>query len=181
MNILIVVAHPKKQSLSFAIAKRYKELHSSCDVEILDLYTNEHQQPFFTYDDSNEIEPTVQMRYYQQKIAKADELVFVFPYWWGSFPAILKNFFDWNLSRGFAFEYQNSRPVGLLGGKSVKIFVTTGAPKFLYTITGASWRLKAMFKSQIVAFCGMRLESFKLFGGVGRKGTDTDKILKAIA
>jgi NAD(P)H dehydrogenase (quinone) len=120
------------------------------------------------------------MKYYQDKISNADELVFVFPYWWGSFPAILKNFFDWNLSKGFAFEYVNSRPKGLLTNKKVKVFTTTGAPYFIYMLTGANRRLKCMFKKQIIDFCGMKLEEFNIFGGIDTNRANSQKILDSI-
>ena len=72
---------------------------------MLDLYSGEHQQLFFTYSDANELSADENLKYYQDKIAKADEIIFVFPYWWRSFPDIPKNFFDWNLSKGFSFKY----------------------------------------------------------------------------
>jgi NAD(P)H dehydrogenase (quinone) len=150
------------------------------EVEILDLYRESQQQGFFTYDDDNALTTDASMKYYQDKMTWADEIVFVFPYWWGSFPAILKNFFDWNLSKDFAFHYVNSRPVGLLTGKSVKIFTTTGAPKFIYTITGANRRLKNMLKEQIISFCGMKLEGCHIFGGVDTSNKNTTKILESI-
>jgi len=181
-NILIIVAHPKEDSFSFAMADAYRQSveDNGNTVEILDLYRDSHQQPFFTYDNANALEVDKSMKYYQDKIAKADEIVLVFPYWWGSFPAILKNFFDWNLSRGFAFHYVNSRPVGLLTDKKVKVFTTTGAPTFIYTITGANRRLKNMIREQIVSFCGMKLDGCYIFGGVDTSGKNTDKILEAI-
>ena len=181
-KILIIVAHPKEKSLSFAIANKYKEKMQAQnnEVEILDLYRDENQQNFFTYDKANEVPPTSQMKYYQDKISTSDELVFIFPYWWGSFPAILKNFFDWNLSKGFAFKYVNSRPKGLLQNKTVKVFTTTGAPKFIYTITGTNRRLKKMFEKQIVEFCGMKLKEFNIYGGVNTNKLDTNKILNSI-
>ncbi len=180
-NILIVVAHPKEDSFSFAMANRYKEVNKKESVEMLDLYRDKQQQSFFAYDkSSNDIEITDSVKYYQDKISKADEIVFIFPYWWGSMPAILKNFFDWNLARGFAFEYKNSRPVGLLNGKKVKIFTTTGAPYFIYMLSGANRRLKNMFKKQIVEFCGMKLEAFNIFGGVDTKNKNVDRILNKI-
>ena len=181
-HILIIAAHPKEDSFSFAMAHTYKENAESKgnSVEMLDLYREEHQQPFFTYNDVNTLSTDAAIKYYQDRIAKADEIVFVFPYWWGSFPAILKNFFDWNLSRGFAFEYVNSRPKGLLTGKTVKIFTTTGAPKFIYTITGANRRLKNMIKEQIVEFCGMKLDGFHIYGGIDTSAKHTDKILEEI-
>jgi NAD(P)H dehydrogenase (quinone) len=129
-KILLIVAHPKPESLSFAIAKKYSELSTQQGhhVTLLDLYRSEPLQPFFTFDDASTRETTEAMRYYQAQIQAADELVFIFPYWWGSTPAILKNYLDWNLSRGFAFAYENGRPKGLLTGKTVKLYTTTGAP-----------------------------------------------------
>jgi len=181
-NILIIVAHPKQESLSFSMAKTYQENRQNRgdEVEVLDLYRDEHQQGFFNYEDANHLESTASMQYYQAKMTKADEIVFVFPYWWGSFPAILKNFFDWNLSKDFAFKYINSRPVGLLTSKSVKIFTTTGAPKFIYTITGANRRLKNMIKEQIVNFCGMSLEGCYIYGGIDTSAKNTKKVLESI-
>ena len=182
-NILIIVAHPKQESFSFAMADTYKETSENRGdkVEIIDLYRCEYQQPFFTYDDANTMPKTEAMEYFQEKIKNANEIVFVFPYWWGSTPAIMKNFIDWNLSKGFAFEYVNSRPKGLLTDKTVKIFTTTGAPKFIYTLTGANRRLKNMFKEQIVQFCGMELESCNIFGGIDTNRSNTENILKTIA
>ena len=181
-NILIIVAHPKEDSFSFAMANTYKKNRESKgdSVEMLDLYRDSHQQAFFTYEDANGLTTTESMKYYQDKIAKADEIVFVFPYWWGSFPAILKNFFDWNLSKDFAFKYVDSRPKGLLTDKTVKVFTTTGAPKFIYTITGANRRLKNMMKEQIVQFCGMKMDGFHIYGGVDTSGKNIEKILEEI-
>lgn len=182
MNILIVVANPRQDSFSFAIANKYKEimLKKNNNIEIIDLYTNEHQQGFFSYQNSNTIQDTKQMKYYQEKITKANEIVFIFPYWWGSMPAILKNFFDWNFSKGFAFEYINSRPKGLLKDKTVKVFTTTGAPYFFYMLTGANRRLKNMFKEQIIEFCGMKLQEFNIFGGIDTSKENTKNILEKI-
>jgi len=179
MNILIIIANPKEDSLSFTIAHKYRDimLKNNHNIEIIDLYRDKHQQPFF---DLNINKTTKEMKYYQEKITKANELIFVFPYWWGSTPAILKNFFDWNLSKGFAFEYTNSRPKGLLNNKNVKIFVTTGAPYFWYMITGANRRLKNMFKAQIIEFCGMRLEKFTIFNGVDSHKKDSNKVSKIL-
>jgi len=182
-NILIVVAHPKKDSFSFAMAETYKKNREGKGdtVEVLDLYRDENQQTFFHYDNANRLETTPSMHYYQTKIKDANEILFVFPYWWGSFPAILKNFFDWNLSKGFAFEYVNSRPKGLLDGRTVKVMTTTGAPKFIYTLTGANRRLKNMIKEQIVDFCGMRLDGCHIYGGIDTSGKNTQNVLDSIA
>lgn len=163
------------------MAKAIKEVKQSAGytVEYLDLYRAKYPQPFFTFDSANRVQ-TDEMKLYQNMILKADEIYFVFPYWWGSYPAILHNFIDWNFSRGFAFVYKNSLPKGLLQGKSVSIFTTTGAPSFVYTITGANRRLKNTMKQQFVKFCGMKLSSFNSFGGVDTSAKNTKSILQKV-
>ena len=91
-NILIIVAHPKEDSFSFAMANTYKENRESKgdSVEMLDLYRDSHQQAFFTYEDANGLTTTESMKYYQDKIAKADEIVFVFPILVGIFSCYFK-------------------------------------------------------------------------------------------
>ena len=182
MKSLIIVANPKIDSFSFAMANKYKELATTkgYEVEMIDLYRTEYQQPFYTYDDANNLKTTPELEYFQNKISQSDELIFVFPYWWGSMPAILKNFIDWNFSRGFAFEYVNSRPKGLLTNKTVKVFTTTGAPSFIYKIMGVNNRFKKMFQKQIVEFCGMKLKSFNIYGGVDKSNTNISEILDRI-
>lgn len=181
-HTLIIVAHPKTDSFSFAMANAYREnvQRKGREVEMLDLYRETRQQPFFAFDDQNDMTATEEMTYFQHKIAEADEIVLVFPFWWGSFPAILKNFIDWNLSKGFAFTYVDGRPKGLLQGKSVRVFTTSGAPKLIYTLTGAYRRLKYMIKHQIVVFCGMELAGFHAFGGIDTSAKNTKKILDEI-
>ena len=183
MKALLIVAHPKQESFSFAMANKYKELAvaQGYEVVLIDLYRTEYQQPFFTFEDANDLIQTPEMIYFQERISWADEIVFVFPYWWGSVPAILKNFIDWNFSGGFAFKYVNSRPQGMLIGKNVKIYTTTGAPSFYYKISGANRRLKKMLQKQFVEFCGMKLKSFNIYGGVDKSSTDTKDILDKIS
>jgi len=179
MNSLIIIAHPKKESFSFAMADKYINLakEKGYKIKTLDLYREKNQQPFFYFDNANKVGKTSEMKYYQEKIEWADELVFIFPYWWGSMPAILKNFIDWNFSKDFAFKYVNSRPKGLLINKNVKIYTTTGAPSLIYKITGANTRLKKMFQKQIVEFCGMKLQQCHIFGGIDKSSIDTQKII----
>jgi len=179
MNSLIIIAHPKKDSFSFAMAEKYIGLAKvkGYKIEIIDLYREKNQQPFFNFDNANKLEKTSEMEYFQEKIKWADELVFIFPYWWGGMPSILKNFFEWNLSKGFAFTYVNSRPKGLLTNKSVKIYTTTGAPSLIYKITGANRRIRRTIQKQIIEFCGMKLTSFNIYGGLDKSAIKPTKIL----
>jgi len=182
MKTLIIVANPNTDSFSFAIANKYKELASikHHQVVILDLYRDKNQQPFHYLIETEKEDVTKEMKYYQEKIKWADELIFVFPVWWGSMPAIMKNFIDWNFNSGFAFKYVKSRPKGLLNNKTVKVFTTVGTPTLIYILSGAKKRLKNTLKKQIFEFCGMTLVEFNLFGGMNTKNVNTKKILDRI-
>jgi NAD(P)H dehydrogenase (quinone) len=182
MNSLIIIAHPKKDSFSFAMAEKYMGLakEKGYEIEFIDLYREKNQQAFFNFENANKVVITPEMEYFQEKIRWADELVFIFPYWWGGMPSILKNFFEWNFSKGFAFTYVNSRPKGLLTKKSVKIYTTTGAPSFIYKITGANRRIRKTIQKQIIEFCGMKLTSFNIYGGLNKSATKPNEILKKI-
>lgn len=44
---------------------------------------------------------------YQNILKKSDEVIFIFPVWWGTIPAILKGFFDKVLLVNFSHNYEN--------------------------------------------------------------------------
>ncbi len=46
----------------------------------------------------------------QQEILAADHLVFVYPNWWATFPALLKGFIDRVFLPNFAFKYRENSP-----------------------------------------------------------------------
>ena len=66
MNILIIAAHPKEESFTFAMANTYKENREAKGdkVELLDLYRGAYQQPFFTYDNANKLATDEAMKDY---------------------------------------------------------------------------------------------------------------------
>lgn len=103
MKTLVIVANPRKESYSHALASAYirgaKKRGEA--PELLDLYDS--QQAFFSFDfDQKNTDIQKQMH---SLLQKHEHYVFIFPVWWGNIPAILKNFFDVNFSSGFAFEF----------------------------------------------------------------------------
>jgi NAD(P)H dehydrogenase (quinone) len=94
-------------------------------VELLDLYNTPLRQDFLSYEDKNTMSDNPVTRKIQEKISWADELIFVFPIWWGDMPAIMKNFVDCNFTAGYAFRYENGKSIGLLKGKFARIFATS--------------------------------------------------------
>ncbi|CAA6803692.1 MAG: NAD(P)H oxidoreductase YRKL @ Putative NADPH-quinone reductase (Modulator of drug activity B) @ Flavodoxin 2 [uncultured Campylobacterales bacterium] len=181
-NILIITAHPSSRNLTKEIASIYKKEKEKQNkkVELIDLYSAK-QLEFLNFEDSNNIEINDTQKYYQEKIKNASEIVFVYPFWWGSMPAILKNWIDSVLTINFAAKYNGKGlPVGLLKGRSVKIIVTSGAPTFFYILNGIKRANKKIWKQTIVEFCGMKFDGYYLFGGMDTKGKNVPKMFKVI-
>ena len=66
----------------------------------------------------------------QELIKWADHLVFVYPLWWATMPALLKGFLDRTLLPDFAFKYRPNSPFWDkdLTGKTARMIITMDAP-----------------------------------------------------
>jgi NAD(P)H dehydrogenase (quinone) len=66
------------------------------------------------------------------KIVWADLVIFCFPLWWFSVPAILKGWFDRTLAMGFAYGGGRWFETGPFHGKRALLAITAGAPDGRY-------------------------------------------------
>ncbi|WP_310558415.1 NAD(P)H-dependent oxidoreductase [Flavobacterium sp.] len=174
-NILIINAHPDKESFCFALAESYKNgadlVGTDCKlVHLIDLKFN----PILTYGyrKISELEPDlVQM---QKDILWADHLVFVYPNWWATFPALLKGFIDRVFVPGFAFKYRENSSFWdkLLKGKTARLIVTMDTPSWYYWFKNRSPGHNAM-KIGVLEFCGIKPVKIKVFSGI--KASDEAK------
>jgi putative NADPH-quinone reductase len=103
MKKLIITAAPNKSSFTHKIANRLSEKYSSS--EIINLYDEKYSLDFLNFQNKREMPEVENIKLIQEKIRNSEELVFVFPVWWGNMPAVMKNFFDSVFISGFAFEY----------------------------------------------------------------------------
>jgi 1,4-dihydroxy-2-naphthoate octaprenyltransferase len=98
-------------------------------------------------------------------IGWADHIVFVYPTWWGTMPALLKGFLDRVLAPGFAFAETDRGFAPLLGGRSAELLTTMDTPRWVYRwIYGAPGN-KAMARA-ILGFCGIEIARVASFGPV---------------
>jgi len=157
-NILIINGHPDKKSFCYSLAESYKKGTDSkgdeCRlVHLIDLKFN----PILTYGYRlvSELEPDLVKM--QEYILKADHFVFVYPNWWGTFPALLKGFFDRVLLPNFAFKFHDNDQLWdkLLIGKTARIIVTMDTPKLLHWWIYRSAGHLPM-KTGILDFCGIK-------------------------
>ena len=174
-KILIINGHPDKESFCFALAESYKlGAHSSsanCKlVHLIDLKFN----PILTYGyrKISKLEPNlIQI---QQDILWADHLVFVYPNWWSTFPALQKGFIDRVFVPGFAFKYRENSPFWdkLLKGKTARLIVTMDTPCWYYWLINRNAGHNAM-KIGVLEFCGIKPVKISVFSGI--KSSDENK------
>ena len=167
-NIVIINAHPDKESFCFALAESYKmgAYKSSANVKLIHLIDLKFNPILtFGYRKISELEPDlVQI---QEDILWANHLVFVYPNWWSTFPALLKGFIDRVFVPGFAFKYRENSPFWdkLLKGKTARLIVTMDTPIWYYWIINRNAGHNAM-KIGVLEFCGIKPVKIKVFSGI---------------
>jgi NAD(P)H dehydrogenase (quinone) len=110
--ITIVLAHPWHGSFNKVILDTITQKLDTDNkaYQVIDLH-KDNFNPAFTESDLQVFskgqykDPLVGE--YQQKLKNSDEIIFIFPIWWGNMPAMLKGFFDKTLLYGFAYNYEN--------------------------------------------------------------------------
>jgi len=137
--------------------------------------------PFFLwngYTKIQELEPDLVMA--QEWIHWSDHLVFVYPNWWGSMPAIMKGFFDRVFLPGFAFKYREGSALWhkLLTGRTAHLLVTMDTPGWYYRWI---WHRPGhnQMKRTILGFCGINVAKISEFAPV--KGSSQEQREKWIA
>lgn len=100
----------------------------------------------------------------QDAIRWADHLVFVFPLWLGTMPALVKAFLEQVFRPGFSFSYaKKGTTKSLLIGRSARLVVTMGMPVMLYRMYFLSHGLRGMERN-ILRFVGIKPVRESLFG-----------------
>ena len=98
----------------------------------------------------------------------AEHLVFVFPLWLGTVPAMLKAFLEQVMRPGTAFAYPaegEGFAKSLLSGRSARLVVTMGMPATIYRLWFLSHGVAGMRRG-ILNFVGVRPVRESLFGMV---------------
>lgn len=179
MNSLLIIAHPNKKSFSHILAADYNNIKTKNwhEVRTIDLYEPERKQDYLQLNETNRYLDDQFRNKHQEQITRADEIVFFFPLWWFSAPAILENWFDVNYTAGFAFQYISGKaqPKKLLTGKSVRVVVTAGWPQWLYhSIWAIIMTLSRRFGK--INYVGMSLSSWTRLPNMNKYKTKESRI-----
>lgn len=175
-KILIINGHPDKESFCFALAESYKsgaeKSGATCKViNLIDIQFN----PILTYGyrKVTELEPDLLQA--QKDISEANHIVFVYPNWWSTYPALLKGFIDRVFIPGFAFKYREKGPLWdkLLKGKTAQLLVTMDTPKWYYWLINKRPGHNSM-KIGILEFSGIKHVNITSFAPV-KSSTDLQR------
>lgn len=130
----IIYAHPYAGSFNHEILNRLSNYFSMHDeeFEIIDPYGDKFNpllmgENLATHGQGQTDDE--QVKRYQRKIAASDELVFIFPIWWQSMPAMLKGFLDKTMLKGFAYNEDNGWEGLLTYIKKVTVITTSTVTK----------------------------------------------------
>lgn len=170
MKNLVVFAHPNQESFGKGIVniivKASKEKKD--EVVVRDLYQIGFD-PILKSSDfeafkSGKVPEDILTE--QQHIKWADMIIFVYPVWWSSMPAMLQGYVDRVFSYGFAYEYTDGTARGLLKDKRALLFSTTGTSSQVYDENGMTEAMKQTKDEGIFGFCGITDVKHVFFGAV---------------
>ncbi|TAG30577.1 MAG: flavodoxin family protein [Sphingobacteriia bacterium] len=156
-KILIINGHPDKESFNFALVESYKKGAVASGADVKEIYISElnfNPNLQFGYRKRTALEPDLIDA--QEKIMWAEHLVWIYPVWWGSIPAIMKGFIDRVFLPGFAFQKRVNSVWWdkLLKKKSARIISTLDQPAWYYWLVYRQPSNNAM-KKLILQFCGI--------------------------
>lgn len=167
-NVLVILGHPRPESLCGAIAQSFAEAAGELGLEVkLLVLARMEFDPHLRHVDAGEQELEPDLVQARRLIVRANHLVFVYPVWWGTMPALLKGFLDRILAPGFAFiEREEGRGFeGLLHGKSAHLLTTmdTSPAVVKHLLRSPGHRA---FADGTLGFCGIRPVRIRMYGPV---------------
>jgi len=162
---LIILAHPNMAESKVNKAL-IESIQNDANITVHDLYA--------TYKSVEAIDVAKE----QALLVQFDRIVFQFPLYWYSAPAILKEWQDKVLGYGFAYGPEGSK----LAGKESKIVVSAGSPEYAYQ-AGAynnfalSEYLRPLYST--IVFTGMEFKGiFASYGAMKLSSEALEKDIK---
>jgi len=168
-RILIVVGHPDPDRLCRGLARAYGEGAEKAghavrrvDLAAIDFPMLRTMQEFEHGSIPYELKDAA------EAIVWAEHIVFVFPLWLGTMPAMLKAFLEQVMRPGTAFAYPDKGggfTKTLLRGRTARVVVTMGMPSALYRLWFLGHGIAGM-KRSILHLVGISPVRETLFGMV---------------
>lgn len=195
-RVLIVYAHPEKTSVTYSLVTSCTSVLEGLGhhVEHSDLYGMNWKAVFDSRDFPHRLNAdrlsfvaesghafsnncqTPDVTSEQQKILSADAVIFVFPLWWYSMPAIMKGWIERVFAFGLAYGYKGAGNAyrygdGGLSGKRALLVASVGGPEADYSPRGINGPLEQLLfpiTHGTLFFAGMEvLPTFAAYGTIG--------------
>ena len=154
----------------------------NAEYEVLDLYKMKYD-PILSWDElytAGNRHISRENLEIQEKIKSTDKLIFIYPVWWNSMPAILKGFFDRVLTPSFAYKFSSRGiPQKLLKGKKAAVFITSassGAVSFIFLRN----RAKQLIREDLLGFCGIDSRVYQFGSATKLTESNRQKIKKMV-
>ena len=166
-NILVILGHPDTDSFCGSLARAYIDT-ARIRAEVRELQLGELKfDPILWegYKKIQKLEPDLKKA--QEFILWSNHIVFIYPNWWGTIPALMKGFFDRVFLPGFAFNYRENSILWdkLLSGRTAHLLVTMDTPSWYYRWVYHRPGHNEM-KRSILGFCGIKVEKITEFGPI---------------
>lgn len=138
MRVLVIHAHPEPTSFNRVLATTAVQAleEAGHEVDLIDLYTSGYRPSMSTAErrayetDSPVLDEVVAA--HARLVRRAEALVFVYPTWWSTLPAMLKGWMERTLVMGVAFQLDERtrrvRPM-LTGVRTIVGITTYGSPR----------------------------------------------------
>jgi putative NADPH-quinone reductase len=170
-NTLVILGHPDTDSFCASLARIYAAAAAETGAPVRTINLGElafdpvlHQG----YKTIQPLEPDLIAA--QRDILWAHHLVFAFPLWWGTVPAVMKGFLDRAFHPGFGFQFHSGTSLlwtKLLAGRSARLLITMDGPPLIIRLLYRSPAVH-MMKGMTLEFCGVSPVRVSQFGPVKR-------------
>lgn len=167
MRCLLILAHPRRDSLCGALFDACVTGARDAQVECRELVLSQMRfdPDVHTFSpEQQSLEPDLIGA--QRDILWAQHLVFVYPTWWGTYPALLKGFLDRVLTPGFAFRHIDAAKWDkLLQGRTADLITTMDTPPPVYRWVYRAPGRQALVRATL-GYCGVRTARALTFGPI---------------
>ncbi|XP_071346119.1 NAD(P)H dehydrogenase [quinone] 1 [Trachinotus anak] len=102
----------------------------------------------------------------QRKVEEAELIIFQFPLYWFSVPAIMKGWMDRVLAQGFAFSLEKMYDNGIFKDKKAMLSFTTGATQTMFQPDGINGDINITLwplQNGTLHFCGFQVLAPQIF------------------
>jgi len=165
MKVFIVHAHPESKSFNGALTRRAVEVLEAVghEVRISDLYAMGFNPISGRHNFTSAKDPEVfcqnaeeahasevdgfapDIKAEMEKVAWCDAMIFQFPMWWFSMPAMLKGWVDRVIAAGKMYSAANRwYDNGLFKGRRAMLSVTVGGPPSIYSPRGLNGDIETL-------------------------------------